>query len=99
MVQSILYVLYAGLIITCICSVYFSFKSRRSVDPAVRGLSAAKTNISMGGMLIILALIQMFMFSGSSLRVVIGALFMVLGAFNIFAGIRNHGYFSRSKAE
>ncbi|CAM4440065.1 MAG: YtpI family protein [Paenibacillus macerans] len=99
MIQTIQYILYAVLIIACVCSVFFSFKSRRSLDPKVRGLSAAKTNISMGVTLIILALIQMFMFSGSSLRVVIGALFMVLGAFNIFAGIRNHGIFSRQKAE
>lgn len=54
-------------------------------------------NIFMGVMLIILALIQMFMFSGSTLRVVIGAVFMVLGAFNIFAGIRNHGLYARQK--
>lgn len=97
MVETIQYVLYVLLIITCLSSVFFSFKSRRSLDPQVRGLAAAKTNISMGAMLIILALIQMFLFSGSTLRVVIGALFMVLGAFNIFAGIRNHGIFSRQK--
>ncbi|MGG6313038.1 YtpI family protein [Paenibacillus macerans] len=95
MIQTIQYVLYAFLIITCVSSVFFSFKSRRTLDPRVRGLAAAKTNISMGVMLIILALIQMFLFSGSTLRVVIGALFMVLGAFNIFAGIRNHGILSR----
>lgn len=99
MTQIIQYVLYAGLIITCICSLVFSFRSRRSLDRAIRGLYAAKMNISMGSMLIILALIQMFEFSGSSLRVVIGALFMVLGAFNIFAGIRNHSMFSRRKSE
>lgn len=99
MTQIIQYVLYAGLIITCISSLVFSFRSRRSLDGALRGLYAAKMNISMGSMLIILALIQMFVFSGSSLRVVIGALFMVLGAFNIFAGIRNHSMFSRRKAE
>lgn len=99
MIEAILYTLYAVLIISCLCSVFFSIKSRRSVDPTVRGLSAAKTNISMGVMLIILALIQMFMFSGSSIRVVIGAVFMVLGAFNIFAGIRNHSIFSRRGAD
>lgn len=95
MIQGLLYVLYAGLILSSICSITFSFKSRRSLDARSRGLAQAKMNISMGFMLIILAVIQMFMFSGSTIRVVIGALFMVLGAFNIFAGIRNHGIFSR----
>ncbi|MNN91914.1 hypothetical protein D3C81_2100970 [compost metagenome] len=56
-------------------------------------------NISMGFMLIVLALIQMFMFSGSTVRVVVGALFMVIGAFNIFAGIRNLGIISRQSPE
>ncbi|WP_068786515.1 YtpI family protein [Paenibacillus phocaensis] len=97
MIQTIQYVLYAILIISCVGSVFFSFRSRRSLDPQIRGMAAAKMNISMGVMLIILALIQMFLFSGSTLRVVIGAVFMVLGAFNIFAGIRNHGLYARHK--
>lgn len=99
MIEGMLYVLYAGLIISSVCSILYSVKSRRALDPQVRGLSQAKMNISMGFMLIVLALIQMFMFSGSTVRVVIGALFMVLGAFNIFAGIRNHGVLSRRHSE
>ncbi|WP_433943871.1 YtpI family protein [Paenibacillus sp. SN-8-1] len=95
MIEAIEYILYAVLIIACVCSVYFSFRSRRSVDPAVRGLNAAKTNVSMGVMLIVLSVIQMFMFTGSTLRVVIGALFMLLGAFNIFAGLRNISFYTR----
>ncbi|MBA9087421.1 hypothetical protein FHR92_003906 [Fontibacillus solani] len=95
MVEGILYVLYAGLIISSIGSIFYSFKSRRALDPIVRGKSSAKMNIFMGFMLIILALIQMFMYSGSTVRVVVGALFMVLGAFNIFAGIRNLGLYAR----
>ncbi|WP_068619920.1 MULTISPECIES: YtpI family protein [Paenibacillus] len=95
MIQTIEYVLYAILIIACVGSVYFSLRSRRSTDPAARGLYAAKMNVSMGVMLIVLAIIQMFMFSGSTIRVIIGALFMVLGAFNIFAGLRNIGFYSR----
>ncbi|MNN00048.1 hypothetical protein D3C76_287890 [compost metagenome] len=99
MVEGILYVLYAGLVISSVGSIFFSFKSRRSLDPIVRGKSSAKMNIFMGAMLIILALIQMFMYSGSTVRVVVGALFMVLGAFNIFAGIRNLSIFARHEAK
>ncbi len=99
MIQGLMYVLYAVLIVSSICSIVFSVKSRRSLDPRTRGLAQAKMNISMGSMLIVLALIQMFMFSGSLIRVVVGALFMVLGAFNIFAGIRNRGIISRRNPE
>ncbi|MBP2002543.1 hypothetical protein J2Z69_003629 [Paenibacillus shirakamiensis] len=97
MIQSIEYVLYAALIIACVCSLFFSFKSRRSLDAHTRGVSGARMNVSMGAMLISLALIQMFIFSGSTLRVVIGALFLVLGAFNIFAGLRNLTLYSRQR--
>lgn len=97
MIETIQYILYSFLMIACLSSLFFSFKSRRSLEPVTRALAGAKMNISMGLMLIILAFIQMFMFSGSTLRVIIGAVFMVLGAFNIFAGIRNHGMYSRQK--
>ncbi|GIO39362.1 hypothetical protein J41TS12_42230 [Paenibacillus antibioticophila] len=99
MIESLLYVLYAILIVSSVCSIVFSVKSRRSRDPQVRGLSQAKMNISMGFMLIVLSLIQMFMFSGSTVRVIVGALFMVLGAFNLFAGFRNYGLISRQRAD
>ncbi|MBU5673917.1 YtpI family protein [Paenibacillus brevis] len=99
MIESLLYVLYAILIVSSVCSIVFSVKSRRSLDPRVRGLSQAKMNISMGFMLIVLSLIQMFMFSGSTVRVIVGALFMVIGAFNLFAGFRNYGLISRHRAE
>jgi hypothetical protein len=52
-------------------------------------------NMSMGFMLIFISLIQMFLFSGSTLRVVIGALFFLLGLFNLFAGLRNHSHYTR----
>lgn len=99
MIEMIQYILYFLLIIACVSSLFFSFKSRRSQEPLTRAMTGAKMNISMGLMLIILALIQMFLFSGSTLRVIIGAVFLVLGAFNIFAGIRNHGIYSRQKQE
>lgn len=97
MTDVLMYILYAGLILSSIMSVVYSFKSRRSTDPVVRGSSSAKMNIWMGFMLIILSITQMFIFSGSTLRVIIGAVFMVLGAFNIFAGIRNNSYYSRQQ--
>ncbi|WEK53250.1 MAG: YtpI family protein [Candidatus Cohnella colombiensis] len=95
MVTVILWLSIAIVIITSILSVVFSFKSRRSSDLRLRGLYAANMNINLGLMLIFLAIIQMFMFSGSSLRVAVGAIFLLLGIFNTFAGSRNRSHFSR----
>jgi uncharacterized membrane protein len=83
------------IIATSAGSVYFSYRSRRTADPKRRGLYAARMNICMGLMLLFIALIQMLLFSGSTLRVIVGALFMLLGLFNLFAGLRNHAYYSR----
>ncbi|RKP55586.1 hypothetical protein D7Z26_06835 [Cohnella endophytica] len=83
------------IVFTCCLSVVYSFKSRRSTDRRISGLNASRMNISMGLMLIFIAIIQMFMFTGSSVRVVVGALFFLLGVFNLFAGMRNHSHFSR----
>ncbi|EFM10240.1 conserved hypothetical protein [Paenibacillus curdlanolyticus YK9] len=83
------WILFAGIILTSVLSVINSFKSRRAQAIAERGLYAARTNIYMGIMLMLIALIQMLMFSGSTLRVIIGAVFLVIGLFNLFAGLRN----------
>ncbi|MEC0368888.1 YtpI family protein [Paenibacillus chibensis] len=99
MVSVIRYLLYAVLVIACICAALYSSRSRRSKDARERGLYGATTNIFMGVMLIMLALIFMFIFSGSTVAVIIEAVFLVLGAFNIFAGIRNRGYYSRMKSD
>ncbi|MFC5405460.1 YtpI family protein [Cohnella soli] len=83
------------IVATCCSSAYFSFRSRRSGNRRDSGLYASRMNISMGLMLIFIALIQMFIFTGSSVRVVVGSVFMLLGLFNLFAGMRNHAQFSR----
>jgi len=87
----------AVITVSLVMTVFYSYKSRRNADGRLRGLYAARMNICMGVMLLFIAFIQMFLFPGSTLRVVIGAIFMLLGLFNLFAGIRNHGYFTRMK--
>jgi hypothetical protein len=88
-----------GLLIlaTSVMSAVFSYRARRSQEPKVRGLNAARMNICMGLMLIFIALIQMTMFSGSSVRVIVGALFMVIGLFNLFSGLRSHSFLTRTR--
>lgn len=76
-------------------SLYFSFRSRRETDPAKRGLFSARMNICMGLMLVLIAITQIFFFSESSFRRIFGTVLVLLGLFNLFAGIRNHGHFNR----
>jgi uncharacterized membrane protein HdeD (DUF308 family) len=95
MVNILQWVLGALIIVTSILSVRYSFRARRATDRRLRGLYSSRMNISMGIMLIFISLIQMFLFSGSTLRVVVGALFLIIGLFNLFAGMRNHSHYTR----
>jgi hypothetical protein len=76
-------------------SLFFSFRSRRETDTAKRGLFSARMNICMGFMLVLIAITQIFFFSESSFRRIFGTVLVLLGLFNLFAGIRNHGHFDR----
>ncbi|MCA0755340.1 YtpI family protein [Paenibacillus sp. N4] len=86
-----------GIFISLVCSVVFSFKSRRSKDGRTKGIYAARMNISMGVMLMFIALVQMFLAGESTARIVIGAVFLVLGVFNLFAGLRNLSLYRASR--
>lgn len=79
------------------CSVLFSVRYRRQISRKARGLDAAKMNMSMGTMLISISIIQLFLFSGSTVRVIVGLVMLLLGLFNLFAGIRNYGLYDRIK--
>lgn len=78
-------------------SVLFSVRYRRQVSRKARGMDSAKMNICMGAMLISIAIIQLFLFTGSTVRVIVGAVMLLLGLFNLFAGIRNYGLYDRIK--
>lgn len=41
---------------------------------------------------------SMFIFRGSTLNVVIEAVFLLLGLFNIFSGLRSYSYYSRARS-
>jgi hypothetical protein len=88
--------LLAVVLLTLIFSLYFSIRYRLQKEPRMRGLYAARMNISMGIMLVALALIQMLLFEENRVRAIIAALFILLGLFNLFAGIRNHTAYNRS---
>jgi hypothetical protein len=94
---AIQYILYFGIIVTTALSILYSIKYRRTPNPRTRGINQAKMNVCMGLTLIIVAIIQLYLFADSSIRVVVGVLFLLVGLFNLFAGIRNHSFFSRLK--
>lgn len=89
------YVLLALVLVSLVLSVYFSIRYRRSKEPLLRGLYAARMNIAMGTMLMSIALIQFLLFEPSFLRGAIGAVFLILGLFNVYAGSRNHTAYSK----
>ncbi len=86
-----------AIMLTLVLSVVFSFKSRRSNEPIKRGIQASRMNISMGIMLVLIACVQLMFSAESTVRIILGALFMLLGLFNLFAGIRNLGTFRRQQ--
>ncbi|MBH5317244.1 YtpI family protein [Paenibacillus sp. GSMTC-2017] len=87
--QLLQWVLFPCIVITLALSSFFSFKSRRSNEARTRGMNTARMNISMGFLLLFIAAVQLFLSEESTLRIVIGAIFMVIGLFNLFAGLRN----------
>lgn len=95
MITVIRYALFIILVLSVIAAALYSIRARRVADPADRGFHMAMMNLYMGIMLISLSLVCMFLFRGSTPAVIVEAAFMVLGAFNLFAGIRSRSYYSR----
>lgn len=91
-IQSILSIL---IIVTLAYSVYYSFRSRRETEPAKRGLYTARMNINMGIMLVLIAVTQLFFFTDSATRRIFGTVCLLIGLYNFFVGVRNHGHFQR----
>ena len=90
-------VFYVGIVVACILSVWFSIASRRAKEPRVRGLHTARLNISMGALLLQMALVQIILFEPDTMRIIIGSIFLLIGLFNLFAGLRNISIFTRMK--
>ncbi|WP_145047813.1 MULTISPECIES: YtpI family protein [Paenibacillus] len=94
-IEVLKYSLIAIFTLTLVCAAVNSIRSHRSTHPAATGVYRSWTNIWMGAMLIVLALILMFVFSGSTLSIVVEALFLLVGAYNLFAGFRNRSHYAR----
>lgn len=96
MIEIMQYVMYIVALTTAGFSLYYSIKARRSAEKIARGLYDARKNIAMGAMLLCFGSIQVFLHEFDSwIRIGVGFVFLLIGCFNLFAGIRNHAYFSR----
>ncbi|WP_379164432.1 YtpI family protein [Paenibacillus sp. sgz5001063] len=93
MILFIKYVLFILMMVCMIGAAVYSFYSRRAQDPLEKGVKRSIMNILLGAMLVSLSLICMFVFRGSTVNVIIEALFLLIGAFNIFSGLRSYGFY------
>lgn len=94
MYAAILYILYALIFILLAFTLTYSVKYRRQRDADMRGLFQARMNICMGGALALLALILLLLIPGTYTSIAVGVIFLLLGLFNLFAGLRNHALYS-----
>lgn len=97
MILLIKYLLFVLMMVFMIGAALYSFSSRRAQDPLEKGIKRSLMNVFLGAMLVTLSLICMFMFRGSTGNVIVEAVFLVLGAFNIFSGLRSYGLYSRNR--
>lgn len=56
-----------------------------------RGRRRSIMNVLLGAMLVTLSPMSMFLFCGSTINIIVEAAFLVIGAFNIFSGLRSYG--------
>lgn len=77
-------------------SIVYSLKYRKQSDAFKRGMYQAKQNTAMGFMLILLAVYPLYLMPGTTISITIGIIFLLIGLFNLFVGIRNHSIY-RSK--
>ncbi|MEX2461704.1 MAG: YtpI family protein [Paenibacillaceae bacterium] len=97
MLSAFSFILTAVILISLMSTVFYSFRSRTQSDANMRGILAAKMNISMGFMLIAMALLQIFLFEANTMRTILGIVFLLLGLFNFFSGVRNHMHYRSRK--
>ena len=97
MILTFQYILSTSILITLGLSAFYAIRYRRHTDPIERGILSARMNICMGLMLILLSVTQLFFFTDTAVRRVIATIFILIGLFNLYSGIRNHGAFSRKK--
>lgn len=85
--------------ISLLFSITYSIRSRQAKEPILKGILTGKLNISMGAMLIFISIIQLIYSNESTLRIVLGAIFLLLGLFNLFAGLRSLSFYRNKEKQ
>ncbi|MFD2671447.1 YtpI family protein [Marinicrinis sediminis] len=93
------FVLSMTIFFSLIASIYFSTTARSKKTYKEQGMTVARMNISMGIMLVAISILQIAFFESSTIRYIVGAVFLLLGAFNLYGGIRNYRIYKHLPAE
>jgi hypothetical protein len=86
-----------AILLSLIFTVFYSYRSRTHKDTYKRAVFAAKMNISMGFMLVFMAMLQIFLFDANTMRTILGIIFLLLGLFNFFSGVRSYMHYNAQK--
>jgi hypothetical protein len=86
-----------AILLSLIFTVFYSYRYRTQKDPYKRGTFAAKMNISMGFMLVFMAMLQIFLFEANTMRTILGIIFLLMGLFNFFSGVRSYMHYNAQK--
>ncbi len=89
------WIVFVLLLVELACTVFFSITARRQQDPVKRGVYFARMNIMIGVLFLTLSTAQLFLSPYSSWRVAFAILVLLIGLYNLFVGIRNHGMYTR----
>lgn len=83
------------LVIEMAIVVYYSFRARRQRDGIKRGIYFARMNIMIGVLFLTLAFTQLFFSPYNFLLIAFAIGVLLIGLYNLYVGIRNHGMFTR----
>jgi hypothetical protein len=93
-------IIYYLLLIELAVTVYYSIRGRRSRDILQRAIFFARMNIMIGVLFLTMSFAQLFTTSYNQWLIMFAIVVMIIGLFNLFVGIRNHGIYTRlSKTE
>ncbi len=91
------WIVFSLLIVQLLLTVYFSVRARTTLEPLRRGIFFARMNIMIGVTFLTLSLAQLFLSPYSWWRVSFAILVMLIGLYNLYVGIRNHGFYTRKQ--
>jgi hypothetical protein len=89
------WILFLVIIYAAFNALRYSRGWRKAAEAKDRGTQQALMNLYLGAMLISMGTIQLIYYEGSNARIVIGAVFALLGLFNVYGGYRNYRRFQQ----